>query len=285
MKFFARIISGIVLLASLSACQEKDYLVTISTTYGEMKMVLFDETPLHKKSFISMAQSGHYDSTIFHRVMEEFMIQGGDVNQKPNNKEPNNTLINAEFRPGLIHTKGMVAGARQPDNINPQKRSGIQFYIVQGKKYMRGDLNKMNEDSYYTTLVARLNQLFQQGRMRPVLEKLIALQKQNDLEAVKKLCYDNKEIVEAEFGVIPQKKYTDEQYELYETIGGAPFLDWDYTVFGKVVEGLEVIDAIAAVQKDGGDKPLENIYMVVSVEKIPKMKITEMYGIKYPETQ
>jgi len=213
------------------------------------------------------------------------MVQGGDVNQKPDVGEPKNTLINPGFRPGLVHTKGMVAAARQPDNINPQKKSGTQFYIVQGNTYSRQDLDKMIEDAYYGTLVSRLNQLFQQGRNTALLNELIELQKQNDVEAVKKLCYANEEVVESEFGAIPRKTYTDEQYEMYATAGGTPFLDWDYTVFGQVVEGLDVVDAIAAVQKDAGNKPVENIYMVVTVEELPREKITELYGIEYPETE
>jgi len=115
----------------IGGCAEKDYLITISTEYGDMKIILYDETPNHKAAFLEMAESGKYDSTIFHRVINEFMIQGGDVNQKPGVTEQDNTLIAAEIRPNLIHAKGMLAGARQGDNINPQKKSGTQFYITE----------------------------------------------------------------------------------------------------------------------------------------------------------
>ena len=123
-----------------TGCAEKDDLVTITTEFGDMKVILFDETPLHKETFLEMANKGKYDSTIFHRVMKDFMIQGGDINQKPGNTEPDNTLINPEFLDNLIHTKGMLAGARQPDNVNPGKKSGTQFYIVQGIKYSQSEL-------------------------------------------------------------------------------------------------------------------------------------------------
>jgi len=109
MKFLRNGMTLLIVTILTAACAEKDYVVTVSTSFGDVKMVLFDETPLHKESFITLAEGGEYDSTIFHRVIENFMVQGGDVNQKPDVGEPKNTLINPEFRPGLVHTKGMVA--------------------------------------------------------------------------------------------------------------------------------------------------------------------------------
>jgi peptidyl-prolyl cis-trans isomerase B (cyclophilin B) len=264
-----------------TGCAEKDDLVTITTEYGDMKVILFDETPQHKETFLKMAQAGKYDSTIFHRVMKDFMVQGGDINQKPGNTEPENTLIPAEFNDKFIHKKGMLAGARTPDNVNPEKKSGTQFYIVQGTKYSRTELEQQNESSYYSVCVARLNQIFQKGEQRDLQNKLIELQKNNDIQAVEETVYSSVPVIEAEFGKIPKKTYTEEQYEAYETIGGAPFLDWDYTVYGQVIDGLEIIDMIANQPTDGADKPDQDIYMTVTVEKMAKSKISRLYDYTY----
>lgn len=282
MKTTAKLSILAIAILFFTGCAEKDNLVTITTEFGDMKVILFDETPLHKETFLKMANDGKYDSTIFHRVIKEFMIQGGDINQKPGNTEPDNTLIPAEFRDNLIHTKGMLAGARQGDNINPEKKSGTQFYIVQGTTYNAEELEQQNMDNYYSTCVARLNQIFQKGEQRDLLNKLIELQKENDLEAVQETVYASVPLIEAEFGEIPKKNYTDEQYAAYETIGGAPFLDWEYTVYGQVVDGLEIIDMIADQSTDGADKPMKDIYMTVTVEKMAKSKISKLYEYTYP---
>ncbi len=264
----------------VTACSDTDYLVTIETRYGDMKVVLFDETPLHKAKFLEFAENGMYDSTTFHRVMKEFMIQGGDVNRRPGVKNRDNTLIDSEFRPNLIHTKGVLAGARTP---NPEKQSGTQFYIVHGRKFEAAELRKLTEDTYYNKCVQLLNQLFKEGKNRDILSELIELQRANDEEGVKQIVYGSVGIVEAEYGKIEKKTYTDEQLTAYETLGGAPHLDWEYTVFGKVVEGLEVVDSIANEPTGPNNVPLEDIYMTVKVEKMSRKKITKLYGIQYPE--
>jgi len=267
----------------ICGCADKDYLITISTEYGDMKIILYDETPKHKAAFLEMAESGKYDSTIFHRVMNEFMIQGGDVNQKPGVKEPDNTLIAAEFRPNLVHAKGMLAGARQGENINPQKKSGTQFYIVHGRKYSRAEIDQLIESGYYNILMGRLNDLFQQGKYRDVLNEMLELQKTNNEGGLRQKVYECVPIVENEYGKIPKKKYTDSQYKTYEVMGGSPHLDWEYTVFGQIVDGIEVVDAIAAQPTGVADKPLNDLYMTISVERMARKKISSLYGYQYPE--
>jgi len=267
----------------IGGCADKDYLITISTEYGDMKIILYDETPKHKEAFLEMAESGKYDSTIFHRVINDFMIQGGDVNQKPGVTEQDNTLIAAEFKPNLIHTKGMLAGARQGDNINPQKKSGTQFYIVHGRKYSRTEIDQLIEDGYYNILVSRLNKLFQQGKYRDLLNEILELQKANDDGGFRQKVYESVPIIEDEYGKIPKKRYTDSQYKTYEVMGGTPHLDWQYTVYGQVLEGIEVVDAIAAQPTGRADKPLNDIYMSVSVERMAKKKISSLYDYEYPE--
>ncbi len=282
MKSILKTVFLLVVTGLISSCADKDHVITISTRYGDMKVILFDETPEHKETFLEMAKSGAYDSTVFHRVMQGFMIQGGDVNRKPGIEEQVNTLIAPEFRRNLIHTKGMLAGARTPDNVNPEKKSGTQFYIVHGRKYPKSELKQINEDVYYNLLVSRLNQLFQQGKYRNILDKLMELQKANDNQGVKKIMYESLGVIESEFGKILKKAYSEKQYAAYETVGGAPHLDWEYTVYGQVVEGLEVIDSIAMQPVNGASRPFEDIFMTIMVEELPKKKITKLYGYAYP---
>lgn len=196
--------------------KEKTTMILISTNYGDMKAVLYDETPLHRDNFIKLVKEGYYDGTLFHRVIDGFMIQGGDPDSKT--AKPNQMLgqggpgytIPAEFKQSLIHKKGALAAARMGDNVNPQKASsGSQFYIAQGKRYTSDELNMLS---------ARMGKQFNQ---------------------------------------IQKDAYTNE--------GGVPFLDYEYTVFGQVIEGLEVIDKIAKVQKDRYDRPIEDVKMTISI--------------------
>jgi len=196
--------------------KEKQIMVLISTNYGNMKAVLYNETPQHRDNFIKLAKEGYFNGTLFHRVIEGFMIQGGDPDSKTAKKGqqlgqggPAYT-IPAEFNQALVHKKGALAAARMGDQMNPKKASsGSQFYIAQGKVYTQEELNSF----------------------------------------------------ESRMG----KKFNDVQKKTYSTVGGVPFLDYDYTVFGEVIEGLDVIDKIAKVQKDRSDRPLEDIKMTLSI--------------------
>lgn len=226
------ILSLFVLLTQLSFAQKKskkDYLITISTSFGDMQAVLFDETPEHKSNFIKLAKEGFYDGTLFHRIIDGFMIQGGDPNSK--NAAPGAPLgegdlgyrVRAEFNEKLFHKKGVIAAAR--DN-NPEKASSAsQFYIAQGKVY-------------------------------------------NDQELAMAQMRAGRKIPEA-------------QKQVYKTLGGIPHLDGNYTVFGEIIKGIEVIDAIAKQPKDSLDRPATDIPMKVSVKKMRKKKIAKRYGYKY----
>ena len=190
----------------------QDMVVLISTTYGDMKIQLYNDTPKHRDNFIKLAQKGFFDGTLFHRVIKGFMIQGGDPNSK--DAGPNEMLgrggpgytIPAEINENHFHKKGALSAARLGDDINPKKESsGSQFYIVQGKKLSQA------------------------------------------------------EIVGSGISMSP------EQIRAYTTIGGTPHLDGNYTVFGEVIEGLDVVDKIANVQTARGDRPLEDIKITVKV--------------------
>lgn len=193
--------------------------VIITTDLGTMKLRLYDETPQHKANFIKIVQDGVLDSTLFHRVIPQFMIQGGDVNSK--HAQPGQQLgtgnlpytVPAEFNPKLIHKKGALAAARTGDFINPKKESSsTQFYIVQGKSYTPAELTMLGQRTGHGS-------------------------------------------------------WTEEQVKIYQENGGTPMLDMQYTVFGEVVEGFEVIDKIAAAQRDGADRPFTDIRMQVKIEK------------------
>lgn len=191
-------------------------LVEIKTDYGTMVVKLYDSTPLHRDNFIKLVKEGFYDSLLFHRVIQGFMIQGGDPQSKYADSgvalgmgEAPGGMIPAEFNPNLYHKKGALAMARTE---NPEKASSnCQFYIVEGKKYDNDFLNQLE-----CNIRGGGNVGFY---------------------------------------------YNDAERKAYQNIGGTPFLDQNYTVFGEVIKGLEVIDKIAVVEKDSGDRPLKDVRM------------------------
>ena len=183
---------------------QKQTKVLIHTDLGDIKVLLYNDTPKHSENFAKLANEGFFNGSIFHRVIRNFMIQGGGA---PAGKAETNYLIPAEILPNHIHKKGALAAAR---TNNPKKESsGSQFYIVQGQVFTNEQLNQFE---------SQMN-----------------------------------------------KKFTPEQRKLYTTIGGTPHLDGEYTVFGEVIEGLDVVDKIAAVQTAPGDKPVKDVKMTVKV--------------------
>ena len=274
-----QVIYIILFALGFSACAtEKDYLVKIDTRHGQMYAVLFDETPKHKENFIALAKAGRFDSTEFHRVIQNFMIQGGDVFGKeklPPNEWP---TVPAEIVPGMIHSKGMIAAARQGNNINPERRSsGSQFYIVQGKVYERNEL--VADQKLLSEAFAKYVQL---GSNVALLEKYQRLYQEGKFNSLSNWMLSYKDELEAFYNVKLEKRFTPEQIAAYTTVGGTPHLDNEYTVFGKVVKGLDVMEKIAA-EKTEKDKPVDPVYMKVSVELLPKSKITKDYGYTYEE--
>ena len=235
---------------SMAACNSKPQGdVIIHTEFGDMVIVLYDETPQHKANFLKLVKEGYYDDLIFHRVISNFMIQGGDPESR--NASPDAQLgsggpdytVEAEFVPKYIHKKGALAAARQGDNVNPQKRSsGSQFYIVQGQPYTEEQLNGAKYQ-------AKLNEVFMDFIYKPenanYLNRLAEAQRIQDQNAYMKVIEEIEPTLQAIVDADDSWKYTDEQVEIYSTIGGTPHLDGQYTVFGEVIEGLDVIDTIA----------------------------------------
>jgi cyclophilin family peptidyl-prolyl cis-trans isomerase len=268
---------------SSEAQEKKDYVVTIKTPFGDMIALLYDETPKHKENFIKLAKEHFYDSLLFHRVIDGFMIQGGDPTSR--GAKPNQRLgsggpgytIDAEILPQYFHEKGALSAARLGDQQNPMRASsGSQFYIVQGTKVseeqLKADPGKFNQ---------AMKMFFSDSTNRPYYDTLMGFVQKNDRIGYENCLMELKPKVEAFVGFSTDRQVSPEKLKAYTTIGGAPHLDDQYTVFGKVVKGLEVIDKIAAQPKDPSDRPVQDVPMTVTVEELPRTQIEKLYGYKY----
>lgn len=199
----------LLMITTTAMTQEKTIKFVIHTDYGDIKGYLFNDTPKHRDNFVKLVNEGWYDGSVFHRVIKDFMIQGG---HSASGKVDPGYRIPAEFSPNHFHKKGALAAARQPDHVNPEKKSsGSQFYIVQGRVFNEPTLDQMQKQ----------------------MEKI----------------------------------FSEEQLKAYSTVGGTPHLDGDYTVFGQVADGFDVIDKIAAVKTKPGDRPVEDVKMTIEIIK------------------
>jgi peptidyl-prolyl cis-trans isomerase B (cyclophilin B) len=275
----------IIFCMSVSCAQKKDQVVTIKTRFGDMVAILYDETPQHKANFLKLVKDHYYDSLLFHRVKEGFMIQGGDPQSKNSAKDkrlgnggPNYT-IPAEINSKYFHGKGALSAARMSDEVNPSKASsGSQFYIVQGIKHTENDL-KTDPQKYNNALQT----FFQKPENKAYFDSLGTFYRNNDKKGYEDYIADLKPVVEKQLGIKVDRNIPAEVLKTYTTIGGAPHLDGEYTVFGKVIKGLEVIDKIAALPRDQFDRPIEDVPMVITVEELSVKKIEKLYGYQYPE--
>lgn len=276
------------IIFSVGQAQKKDFVVTIKTGFGDIVAILYDETPKHKQNFIKLAKEHYFDSLLFHRVIQGFMIQGGDPNSKRakageslGNGGPNYT-IDAEFNPKLFHKKGALAAARLGDAQNPTKASsGSQFYIVQGKVIPSAELNALKIDQ--AKLNSAMPKYLSKPENKPIYDTLGKLYASGKTEAFNNKIISLADACEKETGIKILKDISPEKIKAYTTIGGTPILDDGYTVFGEVIKGLEVVDKIAAVKKGASDRPVEDVRMFVTVEELPRKKITKEYGYVYPE--
>lgn len=252
--------------------------VLIHTDLGDIKIVLFDETPKHRDNFLKLVQNGTLDSTLFHRVISQFMIQGGDVDSKrakPGVMLGNGELgytIPAEFNPSLYHKRGALAAARQGDEVNPNKESSsCQFYIVQGKTYTDSMLNNVQAGMDQQLKQKIFSKIIGDPANVVLRESFIRAQvRYQTMGQPDSLNYWSAFInpqIDAEFAKTPHRVITEEQRKAYRTIGGTPFLDGGYTVFGEVVSGMETVDKIAAQQVDRNSRPLVDIRMTMKIVK------------------
>lgn len=243
--------------------EEEGTKVLINTNYGEITVKLYEKTTKHKENFIKLVQEDFYDSLLFHRVIENFMIQGGDPDSK--NADPKKRLgegkpdhsIPAEFFPEFYHKRGALAAARRSDMVNPSKRSSAsQFYIVQGEKYTEGQL-----DTLLTMKNEGLKKRIFSFEVEKNSKKLDRLSKQNDQEEFKQMLIDIRLKTDTLYEQAEKYRLTEEQRKAYTTIGGYPSLDGDYTVFGEVVDGMDVVDKIAAVETGAANRPVEDVFI------------------------
>lgn len=256
------------------AQNEKQVKFKISTKFGDMIGVLYNETPQHRDNFKKLIQESFFDSLLFHRVIKDFMVQGGDPNSKGaasgvslGNGGPGYT-IPMELDSNLIHKKGALAAARTGDQGNPLRASsGSQFYIVQGKTYDASQMQQMEMHIQQDQKSAGYWLSQYQEEFFNLPENLWL--KKEDLQKLQTEQPEKMKEINASYSDFVMKKpsfsYTDEQKELYETIGGTPFLDQQYTVFGEIIEGLDVIDKIAAVKCGASDRPEEDVIMKIEL--------------------
>jgi len=249
-----------------SAGDGDEKIVLIETQFGNMKVKLYNETPLHRDNFIKLANEGFYDDLLFHRVINGFMIQGGDPDSKNASADKHlgagdpGYQIPAEIVNKYFHKKGALAAARQGDNSNPERKSsGSQFYIVHGKVIDQEMIRQLEEKQKIQAERMEAMKLFRQKQT--LIQQLQSEGKADSINSIRIKIQE-----EAEKSVVESMyKIDEERGRAYKTIGGTPHLDGAYTVFGEVIEGLNVIDSIANVPTGPGDRPLENVKMKIRV--------------------
>ena len=259
-------------MGTMCNSKSKEPVVLIQTTYGNIKVKLYNETPGHRDNFLELAENGFYDGLIFHRVINNFMIQGGDPDIKSGNstlseepKAKTRDTIPAEIKfPTHFHKKGALAAARWGDHENPTKASDkYQFYIVTGEK--------QTDESLYekeSLRLEHLNQLIFRDLRLKHKDTIRTLNESGDTKAINNFRSElQAEAKEQAKAIESEILYTENQRITYKTIGGTPHLDNEYTVFGEVIEGMDVVEKIQSAQTDARDKPLKDIIMNVSVVK------------------
>ncbi|MCB9189036.1 MAG: peptidylprolyl isomerase [Flavobacteriales bacterium] len=256
-----------------------DVKIKMKTNKGDVTLKLYDETPLHRDNFIKLVNDGFYEGLLFHRVIKDFMIQGGDPESKgaaPNVQlgggGPGYTIPN-EIQNGLYHKKGALCAARQGDNVNPEKRSsGSQFYIVTGKVTSEVQLNSIVQNANKQKEDMMLGTFLQNPENKEYINRYTECQKlyqtgdqANQQKAEKDFAELIEEIKPLAMENYTPFEYTEEQIKTYTTVGGTPFLDNNYTVFGEVIEGLDIVDAMGTVKTAPGDRPVEDV-VILSME-------------------
>ena len=243
--------------------------VIMITSKGELILKLYNQTPIHRDNFVNLINNQFYNGISFHRVIKNFMAQAGD----PNSRDPEYTgslgnnsegeTLPAEIYPSLFHKKGALAAARMGDQVNPEKRSsGSQFYIVQGKKYNRNQLTQM-EARINQQLEGNLVGIFlKDSSNREYMNRVKVCQQNGWMDSLNVVIGEIKNMVLKD---VDKFTFSEEQLKAYETVGGTPFLDNGYTVFGEVVSGIDIIDSICTTPTLPGDKPQEPI-IILSVK-------------------
>ncbi len=242
--------------------------VLIKTTLGDIKINLYEQTPLHRDNFIKLVKEGFYNGTIFHRVIKNFMVQGGDPDSigAPAGKSlgtggPGYNVDAEIVYPQFFHKRGALAAARQGDETNPMRASsGSQFYIVWGEKYNEGKLKQLEKN----LTMMKENEIF--NRLAAERKsQIMDLRRARNQDALMELQEELIAITKAEIQEQGGASLTPEQREAYMNLGGTPHLDGQYTVFGEVIEGLDIVEKIQEAATSGGDRPKEDIIMTMEL--------------------
>ncbi|WP_346855543.1 peptidylprolyl isomerase [uncultured Draconibacterium sp.] len=265
-RFFCTLFFGVLFVLQV---QSQTTVVQISTNFGAMKFRLYDDTPLHRNAFIELANEGYYDGTLFYRVIQDFLIQGGSKSSKdaPPGKrigygDPDKT-VDDEILSHYFHKKGSLCAPRQPDEINPFKQSDIsQFFIIKGSVHTAGALDTM-EMAINRPIRKKITEKYLTPSVREELKQLKGEKKVAEFRAI---ANEVKDKIETEYTLDPGTlEFSDAQREAYTTVGGYPELDGKYTIFGECISGFDVIDKIAALNTDKNNRPYTDVKITVTV--------------------
>lgn len=257
-------------IGSAQSQERKDTLVLIKTEFGNIKVKLYDDTPLHRDNFLKLVREGFYKDLLFHRVIKDFMVQGGDPKSRNaadsvslGDGDLNYTIPAEIIYPKHFNKKGVLAAARTGNEVNPEKASSSsQFYIVTGKTYSDKDLNKIETQRVEREVQTVYNNL--QSENKAKIKEFYSSGDRDGLAAFRQGLYaQSVEQVKSD----PLIVFTPEQREAYKSVGGASHLDNEYTVFGEVIEGIEIVDKIQHVKTNKMDRPEKDLKMdIVIVE-------------------
>lgn len=248
--------------------QGKETIVDLETTMGPIKIKLYDDTPQHRDNFVKLVKEGFYDGVLFHRVINDFMVQTGDPDSKEaqpgqmlGGGDPGYTLPAEIIYPKHYHKYGALAAARTGDNVNPERRSSSsQFYIVTGRKASQMELDRMAERAVVGERQELFRKLFEQNK-----DSIKAMGDRGDREAMMEL---RQQMIDSVEKSVPARPLPQEMAQDYLTLGGTPHLDNQYTVFGEVVSGMETVEKIQKVETDGNDRPKEDVRIIkATIEK------------------
>ena len=252
-------------ISAMTTDKEKgDVIVDLNTSLGNIRVLLYGDTPRHLENFVKLVDTGYYDGVLFHRVINDFMVQTGDPTSKnaPKGKmlgmgDPD-YKIEAEFvYPKHFHKRGALAAAREGDSVNPEKKSsGSQFYIVTGKTFTEGQLDQMDARRIQQQKQNIFNALVMENR-----DTIMALRRDKNQAALQQLQDKLIAATDSAAAAAPDT-LTETQRQAYSTVGGTPHLDGSYTVFGEVISGMDVVDKIQKAETDPNDRPLDDISII-----------------------
>jgi cyclophilin family peptidyl-prolyl cis-trans isomerase len=261
----------LLLITVFSFGQASNSIILIETNMGNIKLMLYKETPKHRQNFLQLIENKHFDGTLFYRVIKGFVAQGGsqDSRNAPAGKMigygDSNRSIDSEFNPKFFHKRGALAAPRKPDKVNIFKESDVsQFYIALGRVYTNEELDLM-EKEVNVPLRKSIVKKFLTPSKRVILDSLKKAKKVDEFRAIAKTI---KDAIEFEYNSSPKRlEFSDDRRKAYTTVGGVPHLDNNYTVFGEVISGFDVLDRIANLKTDANDRPYEDVKMKLKIIK------------------